>query len=104
MIFTSNAGGRTREDDGAAAPLSHVDGRLFGAEEAGEARHLPYLAEDAGTGVGHLKTHIGADIEAEQLNRADVAFNTSEELLNGGLVPRVAGKDMHLSLPPELFL
>jgi hypothetical protein len=75
----SDAGGRAREQHRAAAAFDHSARRLAARQESGERRHLPHFGIDLRRRLDDRETHIGADVEDEHLDRADLALDPFDE-------------------------
>src|SRR6202142_3218054 len=71
--------GRAREQHRTAAAFDHSPRRLAACEEPRERRHLPNLGIDPRRRLDDRETHIGADIEDEHLDRADLALDPFDE-------------------------
>src|SRR5215472_4396321 len=65
----AHSGGGAGKKDVAAAARQHQARRLAPAQEAGIARHLPYLAEHPLGGLEQWEIDIGADIEDADFER-----------------------------------
>ena len=85
----AHARGRAGEEDRAPAARSHHARRLAARQEAGEAGHLPDLGIDLGRRLEHGKTHVGADVEDEDLDRPDRLLDRRDEGGDVGFVARI---------------
>ena len=72
-----------------ASARSHRARRLAARQEAGEAGHLPDLGIDLGGRLEDGKTHVGADVENEDLDRPDRPLDRLEEGGDVGFLARV---------------
>ncbi len=86
----AQAGGRSGEQDRAAAAREHLPCRLPPGQEAGIAGHLPYLAEHALGRLQDGEIDVGADVEDADLERCG-AIGLAQELDDGLLLASVEG-------------
>ncbi|MNP30509.1 hypothetical protein D3C76_1235840 [compost metagenome] len=93
----AQAGGGAGEQDGAALAGDHAPGHLAAAEEAGEAGHFPDLEVLARGLVEDAAGHVGADVEDEGLDRADVALDGFHQLDDFLFLARIGGEAMGLA-------
>jgi hypothetical protein len=93
-LAPAQRGGGAGEEDRAAAVRQHAPSRLPPGKEAGEAGHLPHLAEHPLRRVEERELNVGADVEDDQLERG-VGIGGGEEAGDVGLVAgiqRMAGE------------
>src|SRR3990167_490129 len=93
----AQGGRRTGEDHGAISARHHRLGRLSRRQKAGEGRHLPDLAIDAGRGVANVEADVAADIEDEDFDLADLGLDLTEELDDLRLVAGVGAEGVDLA-------
>src|SRR6185437_10529344 len=71
----ADARGRAGEQHRAAAARDHSPRRLAAGQEPGKRRHLPNLGIDARGRLDDRETHVRADIEDQDLDRANLALD-----------------------------
>ena len=75
----ADARGRAGEQDRAAAAFDHAPRRLATGQEPGERRHFPDLGIDLRRRLDDREAHVRADIEDEDLDRADLALDPLDQ-------------------------
>ena len=72
-------GGGTGEEDRAATASDHPSRHFAAVQEAAEAGHLPDLEVLARRFVEDARRHVGADVEHQHFDGADVALDAVDE-------------------------
>ena len=93
----AQARGRAGEQHRAPTARHHDPRRLAARQEAGERRHFPDLGIDPRRRLEDREAHIGADIEDEDLDRADLALDPFEERDDIAFVARVEPEGVSLA-------
>ena len=93
----AQAGGSAGEEDGAALAGNHAPGHRLGGEEGREAGHLPDLEVLARGFLEDAARHVGADVEDEGLDRADVALDALDQRGDLLFLARVGGEAVGLT-------
>ena len=89
---TAHASGGTGEQNRASLALGHALGHFTGIEKAGEAGHFPDLEILARGFFENAARHVGADVEDERFDRADLAFDLLDQRNHVLFLARIAGK------------
>ncbi|MNN13566.1 hypothetical protein D3C81_1266030 [compost metagenome] len=88
----AQAGAGTGEEDGAALAGDHAFGYLATSEEAGEAGHFPDLEVLARSLVEDAAGHVGADVEDEGFDGADIALDGLDQFDHVLFLARIGGE------------
>ncbi|MNL30638.1 hypothetical protein D3C87_1523860 [compost metagenome] len=90
----SHAGGCASEQYRSVLTLGHANGHFTGVEKTRETGHFPDLEILAGGFFQNAARHVGADVENECFDGADLAFNLLDQCHHIVLFARIASKAM----------
>ncbi|MNV76334.1 hypothetical protein D3C71_1696800 [compost metagenome] len=91
---TTHTRGGAGEQDRSPLSFGHALGHFSGIEKTGETGHFPDLEILAGRFFKNAAWHIGADVEDERFDGADLVFNLLDQCHHIFFFARIASEAM----------